>query len=143
MNNFEFTGETKVNLLGITLFRIKAIVEIKKHNVKIGDIGGWVSGNAKVSGNAWVSGDVWVYGDAEIDNNNRWCSFSCFGSANRTTTIYTTKTGIEITCGCFKGDLKTFIAKVKETHRDSKFGREYMAMIELIKIKFNIKDSEL
>lgn len=30
MNNFEFTGETKVNLLGITLFRIKAIVEIKK-----------------------------------------------------------------------------------------------------------------
>lgn len=79
-------------------------------------------------------------GNAKVYNNNRWCSFSCFGSANRTTTVYTTKIGIEIICGCFRGDLKAFIAKVKETHGDSKFGREYMAMVEIIKIKFDIKD---
>lgn len=35
MNNFEFTGETKVNPLGITLFRIKAIVEIKNIMLKL------------------------------------------------------------------------------------------------------------
>lgn len=82
MNNFEFTGETKVNLLGVTLFRIKATVEIPKHNVKVGDLGGWVSGDAE------------VYGNTKVYTNNKWCSFSCFGSTNRTTTIYTTKTGI-------------------------------------------------
>lgn len=94
MNNFEFTGETKVNLLGVTLFRIKATVEIPKHNVKVGDLGGWVSGDAEVYGNAWVPGDAEVFGGAKVYTNNKWCSFSCFGSTNRTTTIYTTKTGI-------------------------------------------------
>ena len=122
-----------------------------------------VSGNARVYGNAWVSGDARVYGDAEVSgdarvcgdaevsgdanitNNNDYCCFSCFGSANRTTTAYKTKDGhVEIVCGCFQGTIGEFAARVEETHGDNKFGREYKAIIEVIKVKFEIKnESEL
>ena len=58
---FELTSESIVNAWGVTLFRIKATVNITNHNVKKGDKGGFVesthlsNGNARVSGNAWVS----------------------------------------------------------------------------------------
>ena len=74
MHSFEFTGETKVNLHGVTVRRIRATRDIPKAGVKKGDEGGWidsaeltngdarVSGNARVYGNAQVSGDAWVSG---------------------------------------------------------------------------------
>ena len=104
-----------------------------------------VYGNAEVSGYAEVYGDAWVYGDANITNNNDYCCFSCFGSANRTTTAYKTKDGhVEIVCGCFQGTIGEFAARVEETHGDNKFGREYKAIIEVIKAKFGINnESEL
>jgi hypothetical protein len=40
-----------------------------------------------------------------------------------------------VTCGCFNGTLDEFEKRVKETHDNSKYGREYLAMIEMIKIK--------
>jgi hypothetical protein len=40
MKNFEFTGETKVNIFGITLFRIKATAKLKW--AEKGEIGGWI-----------------------------------------------------------------------------------------------------
>ena len=80
MKHFKLTEETKVNLFGVTLFKIELTIDCKWGNV--GEKGGWVekesnvsgdawvsgdaevSGNAKVSGDAWVSGDAKVYGDA-------------------------------------------------------------------------------
>ena len=104
-----------------------------------------VCGDAEVCGNAEVYGDARVCGDANITNNNDYCCFSCFGSANRTTTAYKTKDGhVEIVCGCFQGTIGEFAARVEETHGDNKFGREYKAIIEVIKAKFGIKsESEL
>ena len=100
-----------------------------------------VSGDARVSGNAWVSGNAEVYGDANITNNNDYCCFSCFGSANQTTTAYKTKDGhVEIVCGCFQGTIGEFAARVEETHGDNKHGREYKAIIEVIKAKFGINN---
>ena len=73
-HSFEFTGEEKVNLYGVTVRRIRATRDIPKAGVKKGDEGGWidsaeltngdarVSGNARVYGNAQVSGDAWVSG---------------------------------------------------------------------------------
>jgi hypothetical protein len=37
-------------------------------------------------------------------------------------------------CGCFKGKLKDFELKVKETHRDNQHAEDYFKWIEKIKI---------
>ena len=59
------------------------------------------------------------------------------GSRNGTTTIFHTDKGIFVQCGCFKGSLDEFIAKVKETHNGNKYERDYLAMVEFVKVKFN------
>ena len=94
MKKFELTAESKINIFGKKLFRIKALISFG--DVEEGETGGWiekeenleqssgdawvygnaevsgdarVSGNAEVSGNARVSGDAWVYGDARVSGN--------------------------------------------------------------------------
>ncbi len=72
---FKLTAETKINFLGIKLFRIQATVSFGV--IKKGEKGGWVSDDARVYGNAWVygdaevSGDARVYGDAEVFGDAR------------------------------------------------------------------------
>ena len=88
MKKFELTTESKINIFGKKLFRIKALISFG--NVKEGETGGWIEkednleqssgnawvsgnaevyGNAKVSGDAWVSGNAKVYGDAWVYGN--------------------------------------------------------------------------
>ena len=77
MKKFELTAESKINIFGKKLFRIKALISFG--SVKEGETGGWVekeenlnqSGNAWVSGNVWVSGNARVSGDAEVSGNAR------------------------------------------------------------------------
>ena len=45
-------------------------------------------------------------------------------------------------CGCFKGSLKEFSEKVKETHGSSKYAKEYLACVEVAKIHFEIGEKE-
>ena len=73
---YELTDETKV-IGGITLHRIRALMDISRYGVRAGDIGGWIEaesnlpqyGNAWVSDDARVSGDAKVYGDARVYGN--------------------------------------------------------------------------
>lgn len=171
---YELT-DIKIKVFGKTLFRIKALRDIKRFYVKKGDLGGyiekeknlghdgdaWVYGNARVYddaevfGNAWVCdnamvygnarvcGDAWVCDNARVYDNARVCGdaeimwLSKIGSRLGTTTAFRRKDGnIGIKCGCFEGSLDEFAAKVVETHGDNKYGREYKAAIELIKIHF-------
>ncbi|WP_390399960.1 hypothetical protein, partial [Alistipes indistinctus] len=75
-----------------------------------------------------------------VSNDNEHCGFDCFGSANRHTHSYKTKSGkIEITCGCFRGSIEEFEKQIKETHRGNEFERQYIAIVEVIKIKFGLK----
>lgn len=143
MQHFKLTSETKINALGIKLFRIECIIDCKW--AKVGDKGGWIekennlSGNAKVYGNAQVYGNAWVYGNAKVYGNDDYCCFQAFGSANRTTSAFKQKDGsIAINCGCFNGPLDDFAKQVERTHGDNKFGREYRAIIEVIKAKFDL-----
>ena len=90
MKKFELTAESKINIFGKKLFRIKALISFG--DVEEGETGGWiekeenleqssgnawvsgdaeVSGNARVSGDAEVSGNAWVYGNAEVYGNAR------------------------------------------------------------------------
>ena len=130
MKKFEFTGETKL-WFGKTLHRIRALIAIKKWNVKKGDDGGWIEkeenlthdGDARVSGNARVSGDA------------HYMTIGPIGSRNGITTFFRDKSGkIMVVCGCFYGDIDAFIEKVKQTHRESKHAKAYLAAAELAKI---------
>jgi hypothetical protein len=84
MKKFELTAESKINIFGKKLFRIKALISFG--DVEEGETGGWIEkeenleqssgdawvyGNARVYGDARVSGDAWVYGDAEVSGNAR------------------------------------------------------------------------
>ena len=123
MKKFKLTSEFIVDISGVKLFRIKALIEFG--NVKAGDLGGyiekeenlshmgnawvsgnaqvfgnarvsgnaWVSGNAQVSGNAWVFGDAQVFGDARVSGDKDYAYAHGFGSCNRTTTFFRLKDG--------------------------------------------------
>ena len=112
-----------------------------------------VYGNARVCDNVWILddalifGDAWAYGIACICGNACVCSdsdyicFKGFGSENRNTTMFRTKNGdVYVCCGCFRGSLKEFLEKVKETHGSSIYAKEYLACIEVARIHFQIKD---
>lgn len=121
----------------------------------------WISDNARISGNARISDKARIYGDARISGNacifGNTCSYDNIsisdnahisddadylylkglGSENRNTTFFKCKDGhIHVSCGCFSGTIQEFETKVKKTHGDSKYAKEYLACIEVVKIHF-------
>lgn len=76
MKKYELTNETK-GFGTRTLYRIRALRDIPKHEVVAGDLGGWVesesnlsqSGDSWVSDDAYVSGNAWVYGNAHVSGD--------------------------------------------------------------------------
>lgn len=168
MKKFELTAD-RIEEKGVTLHRIKALIDFwdvkagelggyveKEENLsQYGNA--WLSGKALVYGNAQVFGearvydnarifgDAWVCGNAEVYDDARVCSnadyiyLKGFGSHNRSTTIFRTKSGnICVSCGCFIGSLQEFENKVKETHGNNKFAKEYLALVEAAKIHFEV-----
>ena len=95
----------------------------------------WVYDSARVFGNAQVSGDARVYDNAWVRSDCDWMIVGPIGSRNGVTTIFRTDSGISVVCGCFLGSLEQFEATVAETHGDGQHGREYRAMIEMVKIR--------
>ena len=123
MKKFKLTSEFIVDISGVKLFRIKALIEFG--HVKAGDLGGyiekeenlshmgdaWVSGNAQISDDAQISGnarisddarisgnaqifdDAWVSGDAWVSSDEDYAYAHGFGSVNRTTTFFRLKDG--------------------------------------------------
>lgn len=103
----------------------------------------WVSGNAQVSGATRVSGDTKISGcakisgDAWIFENAGYTVVKGFGSENRTTTFFLTKDKkVGAQCGCFYGTLEEFRRKVKETHKDTQFAKEYLMIADLMELHF-------
>lgn len=169
MKKYELTDET-IEVYGTALHRIKALkdfgnvkkgelggyVESERNlsqegncwvcgNAKVYD-NAWVFGNAKVYGNAKVCDNAWVFGNAEVCGNAEvygdadYITIKGLGSKYRNTTIFKTKENIAVKCGCFYGTLAEFVDKVKETHGNSKFAKEYLALIDLVKIHFELED---
>lgn len=134
---------------GHKLFRIRALIDFG--NVNKGKLGGyvekeenlshegaaWIYGNAVVSGNAEISGNAWISDDAD------YLCFKGLGSCNRSTTFFKCKDGhIHVACACFGGDLDEFAAKVRETHGNSTYAREYLACIDVVKIHFGTEEGK-
>lgn len=97
-----------------------------------------VYGNAQVSGNAWVYGDAKVYGSSRVYGNadiftpNHVVSIENIGSRNDTTTFFRTRNNdIYVVCGCFFGDLQTFVQKVEKVHGNNRNGMVYRLAAEL------------
>ena len=152
MKKYELITNTKTRF-GRKLFQIKALVSFG--DVKAGDLGGyiekeenlsqdgiaWVFDNACVCGNAQVYDTTCIHCDAQISSNADYICFKGFGSENRKTIMFKTKNGdIYVCCGCFEGSLKEFSEKVKETHGNTKYAKEYLACIEVARIHFEIDE---
>lgn len=140
--HFELTDET-IEVAGNTMHRIRCTRDCKW--AKTGDLGGFIekednlSGDARVYDNAQVSGDARLAGKARVAGNDDHCGFDVFGSIGRHTHAYRTSDGgVEITCGCFHGDIEAFEAKVRHTHGDSQYAREYLAIAHVIRVKFGL-----
>ena len=58
------------------------------------------------------------------------------GSRNSYTTFFHTNKGIFVQCGCFRGTLEEFTAKVKETHNNNEHARNYLSIAEFVKQKY-------
>ena len=71
VKKFKLTSEFIVDISGVKLFRIKALIEFG--NVKAGDLGGYIEKEENLShmGNAWVFGNAQVFGDARVSGNAR------------------------------------------------------------------------
>ena len=138
MKKFELTTES-IDVNGVKLYRIKSLINFGA--VKAGKLGGYVEKEENLSqvDTAWVFGNAWVYGDAQVSGDADYICLKGFGSRNRSTTMFRTKNGdIAVSCGCFGGTLEEFENKVKETHGDNKFAREYLALVDAAKIHFEV-----
>lgn len=91
---------------------------------------------AQING-ASVSGNVYIARDAKILNDYDYACVKGFGSEARITTFYKNKDdGISVVCGCFRGTIDEFRAKVEETHRKSKWAKEYLMIANLMEYHF-------
>ena len=152
MKKFELTSETKINIFGKKLFRIKALISFG--DVNAGENGGWVEkeenidkrGNAWVYGNAEVSGNARVYGNAEVSGDARvsgdadYAIVGGFGTRFRTTTFFKCKDGeVKVSCGCFFGTINEFRKQVKDT-RKGKIAKEYLMIADLMEEHFECQE---
>jgi len=69
--HFEFTDKTETLPDGTVLHQIKATKDLPMHNVKKGDVGGWIEKPENLSDNAWVYRNAWVSEDAQVSGNAR------------------------------------------------------------------------
>lgn len=150
------TDET-VEFMGRKLHRIESLKDFTTadgNRVLVGEKGGWVESENNLShdGNAWVYGNAQVYGDALVCGDARVCGDALvyddalvyepwhilvigpIGSISDFTTFFHGKDEkIYVRCGCFRGDIKEFTAKVEETHGDNHHGKMYKLAIEMAK----------
>jgi len=99
-------------------------------------------GNASMFDNARMSGSSRLYGDARMHDNalverpQHVLTIGPIGSRGDHLTFYRTAGGGgEIHTGCFTGTIAQFEAAVKETHAGTAFESEYLALVQLMRIR--------
>ena len=70
---YKLRKDLSIELCGHKLFRIEATKNLKKHNIKKGDLGGYIETKNNLYGNAWVCGNAKVYGNARVCGNAKVC----------------------------------------------------------------------
>ena len=96
-----------------------------------------VFGDARVSGDAKVSGDARVSGNAVVHKPSDIALIKGFGSEFRATSFFRCVDGlVRCQCGCFYGTVDEFRSKVRETHGNSKYAKEYLMIADLMELHF-------
>nr|DAN72953.1 MAG TPA: putative transferase, nesg, ydcK, Structural Genomics.38A [Caudoviricetes sp.] len=80
MKKYEFTGEVRYISRKI-LHRIRALIDIPEHDVKAGDLGGWLETEENLSHN----GAAWVTGSACVTDSALVTDAACLTGAARVT----------------------------------------------------------
>ena len=116
----------------------------------------WIYGNAEVHGDDRISGNACVYDNSIIcDNtisgnsiicddasvygntilpNNAYITIGPIGSREGYTTFYLDKdNNILVSCGCFNDTIDRFKEEVIKVHKDNKYGKQYLSIIDSIK----------
>ena len=92
-------------------------------------------------GGAYLGGanlrDEW----GELQSSSDVLIVGPIGSRNGYTTIYHTDKGIFVRCGCFRGSLNEFSKKVKKTHGESKHAKDYLTLIDFVKVKYDERNN--
>ena len=86
MKKYELTAETK-EIGGKILHRIRALIDIPLHDVKAGDLGGWIEAERNLSqeGSAWVADEAWVTGSAWVTDSAWVTGAACVTGSARVT----------------------------------------------------------
>ena len=72
--------------------------------------------------------------ECEFGKFQKMLSAGGFGREGRTTYFFRCTDGIYVRCGRFAGTLDEWAERVQKTHRDSVYGRGYLALIPAVKI---------
>ena len=111
-------------------------------NIK-GHGNGFIGGNTLISGNACIDGDVymisaWINGNAYIKNNADYVTFMGFDRKHLIITFYKDiEKGISVSWGGFWcGRIDDFRKQIKNEYEDSKIGKDYLMLIDLIEQHF-------
>ena len=112
----------------------KTLEEAVKRGANLGDanLGGANLGGANLGGANLR--DEW----GKLESASDVLIVGPIGSRNGYTTICHTDKGVFVMCGCFRGTLDEFAKKVEKTHGDNNHARDYKALIEFVKVKFEI-----
>ena len=105
-------------------------------NLRGADLGGADLDGAYLGGADLCDADLGEWG--KLQSSSDVLTVGVIGSRNSYTTIFHTDKGIFVRCGCFKGTLDEFETKVKETHKGNKHEKDYLALIQFAKIKFEL-----
>lgn len=94
--------------------------------------GKWCSFGERCSFGEWCSFGKGC--ECEFGKFQKMLSAGGFGREGRTTYFFRCTDGIYVRCGCFAGTLDEWAERVQKTHRDSVYGRGYLALIPAVKI---------
>lgn len=136
MNKYKILKDQYIEAYGKKLYRILALKDL--NGVKSGDIGGYIEkeSNLSQSDDAWVCGNARVYDNAWVSDTRHYLNLGPIGSRNGQTAIYRDKNRkAMVICGCFLGNLDDFERAVHKTHAGTKYEAEYMALIQLARLR--------
>ena len=139
MKKYELACEAKVEC-GVTLHRIRALVDIERYGVKAGDLGGWIESEVNLDHKS----EAQVFGEAWVSKTDHVLTVGPIGSRDGTTTFFRAKFSdgfaISVCCGCFYGTVDEFRGKVKATHGDSKHGKAYQLAADLAEAQIELDE---
>ena len=126
-----FTHEKENNTVKDTLQEaVKSGADLYGANLRGADLRGADLRSANLYGANL--GEEW----GKLEKNTDIFIAGPLGSRSGYTTFFHTDKGIFVRCGCFRGTLEEFVAKVKETHNDNEHARNYLAIVEFVKQKY-------